>query len=394
MANKLWQTRKTVKLHPMMEEFCSGENAELDQELVAYDIAGSVAQAKMLKTIGILSEIELKEILKGLKWILKDYKKGSFSVKTEDEDVHTAVENKLVDLIGEPGKKLHTGRSRNDQILTDLRLYIKDQLIAVETLTGVLMVTLGQWGKKYTGVPMPGYTHMQKAMPSNVKLWVESYADALKNDLVLVQAAYKLADQNPLGSGAGFGVSLPLDKKLTAKLLGFSQVQDNPIACQHLRGKVELAILAAMSQIMITLSKFAQDVLLFTTSEFDFFEVAESLTTGSSIMPQKKNVDVMELVRGRTQVVIGLATQVAGICAGLPLGYNGDLQETKGPLMQGLKITLQSLQVCKLVVEGLKPNQDKLKAAMTPELYATDRAYELVKQGVPFREAYEQIKLH
>lgn len=394
MANKLWQTRKTVKLHPMMEEFCSGENAELDQELVAYDIAGSVAQAKMLKTIGILSEIELKKILQGLKQILKDYKERSFSVKTEDEDVHTAVENRLVELIGEPGKKLHTGRSRNDQILTDLRLYIKDQLIEVETLTGALMVTLGQWGKKYVGVPMPGYTHMQKAMPSNVKLWVESYAEALKNDLVLVHAAYKLADQNPLGSGAGFGVSLPLDKQLTAKLLGFTKVQDNPMACQHLRGKVELAVLAAVSQIMITLSKFAQDVLLFTTSEFDFFEVTESLTTGSSIMPQKKNVDVMELVRGRTQVVIGLATQVAGICAGLPSGYNGDLQETKGSLMQGLKITLQSLQVCKLVVEGLKPNQDKLKAAMTPELYATDRAYELVKQGVPFREAYEQIKLH
>lgn len=390
---KIWQVTKTMKTNPWVEEFLSGEDAKLDEQLTTYDIAGSVAHAQMLKAIGILTDKELKKMLWGLNKILKSYQSGSFKVEVQDEDVHTAVENKLIELIGEPGKKLHTGRSRNDQILTDLRLYIKDQLIAVETLTGVLMVTLGQWGKKYAEVPMPGYTHMQKAMPSSVKLWAESYEEALKNDLVLVQAAYKLADQNPLGSGAGFGVSLPLDKQLTAKLLGFAKVQDNPIACQHLRGKVELAVLAAMAQLMITLSKLAQDLLLFTTSEFDLLEVDEALTTGSSMMPQKQNLDVAELMRARAYKVIGLENMVAGMCAGLPSGFNRDMQETKGPLMQGLKITQDCLVMAKILIEGIKPKTDKLKVAMTEDLYATDKAYALVKKGVAFRDAYKQIKL-
>jgi argininosuccinate lyase len=389
---KIWQTSKSCKMNPLVESFLSGEDVGLDQKLVVYDITGSLAHSKMLFSIGLLTKKEQQQIAKGLNQIKKLYHQGKFVVTVADEDVHAAVETKLIELIGDAGNKLHTGRSRNDQVLTDLCLYCKDQLQLVEKLAKDLVKVFHKWGKKYAAVPMPGYTHMQKDMPTSVFTWIDSYGETLTNDLLLLKAAYQLADQNPLGSGAGFGVNLPLDKQLTARLLGFAKVQHNPIACQHLRGKLELAVLAAMGQIMITLSKLAQDLLLFTTQEFDFFQVDESLTTGSSIMPQKKNLDVAELIRAKAHVVGGYTAMVAGICAGLPMGFNRDMQETKGPMMQGLKTTKDSLSVTKVLITGIKPKASNLKAAMTADLYATDKAYELVKKGVPFRKAYQQIK--
>jgi argininosuccinate lyase len=389
---KLWQINNQSKINPLVEEFTSADQVMLDQKLIPYDIRGSLAHAQMLEKIGILKASELKAIKKGLAQLLDDYHKGSFCIKVDEEDCHTAIENALVKLVGEAGKKLHTGRSRNDQVLVALKLYIKEKLIEVEKATEQLRDSLLMWAKKYEEMPMPGYSHMQKAMPSSVKLWVESYASVFKDDLELVKAVYKLADQNPLGSGAGFGVSLPLDKKLTAKLLGFSKVQKNSLACQHSRGKIELAVLQTLAQLMITLSKLAEDVLLYSTQEFGFFTVNGDLTTGSSMMPQKKNLDVMEIVRARVQVVLAFCQQVGGIAAGLPSGYNRDLQETKEPLMKGLEITIQSLKVCQLVIRGLKPNKEVLQQAMTDELYLIDEVNALVKKGVPFREAYRQVK--
>ncbi len=397
---KLWhvrqaqceQTKTLNKLHQKVEEFMAGENIKLDQELVIYDIQGSVAHAKMLKEIGILTKGELGEILKGLKTILGEYKKGGFKIELEDEDVHTAVENKLVKLVGEVGKKLHTGRSRNDQILVDLKLYIKDKLGEVEKEAGVLIGALEGMAKKYGYIAMPGYTHMQKAMPTSIALWAQGYVATLKDDLILVKSVLELADQNPLGSGAGYGVSLQLDKQLTTKLLGFGKVQSNPISCQHSRGKIELAVIQVLVQVMITLSKLAADLLLFTTSEFDFFEVQEGLTTGSSIMPNKKNLDVAELIKAKAQMMVGWMSGVAGVCAGLPSGYNADVSETKEPLIKGLKVTSQCLDMSQLLIKNLKPNEKKLKAAMTDELYATDEVYKLVKKGVSFRDAYKKIK--
>ena len=394
---KLWQipsngtSKKQHKLHPLVEEFCSGEDVQLDQELVLYDIKGSLAHAKMLEKVGVLSKEELKKVIGGLKQILKQYQQGELVISRASEDVHTAVEVKLVELVGEAGKKLHTARSRNDQVLTDIKLYIKDKLAEVENETQELIGVLNGFGKKH-GDLMPGYTHMQKAMPSSLNLWAESFSAALKDDLGLVKAVVKLVDQNPLGSGAGFGVNLPVDKKLTANLLGFSKVQWNPLSCQHARGKVELAVLQSLSQIMVTLSKLAQDVLLYSTDEYGFFKVDETLTTGSSLMPQKKNLDVMELVRAKAHTLLGWSQLVGGVVAGLPSGYNRDVQETKGPLMRGLKATLESLKVCQLTVKGLEPQKQKLKEAMTGELYATEQVDELVKQGMPFRQAYRQVK--
>lgn len=226
-----------------------------------------------------------------------------------------------------------------------------------------------------------------------MRLWAGNFAALLQDDQKLLKTAYELVDQSPLGSGAAYGVPISVDKELTAKLLGFAKVQENPLACQNSRGKIELAVVHALSQVTLTLSILAEDLLLFTTSEFDFFHVDESLTTGSSIMPQKKNLDVMELVRAKAHVILGLSAQIGGIVAGLPSGYNRDIQETKQPLLQAFKITSQSLQVCALVVKGLEPNKSALKRAMTSELYATEKAYVLTHKGLPFRDAYKTIKI-
>ena len=328
MAKKLWQAT-SIKLHPLVDEFTSADQIILDQELVKYDIAGSMAHAQMLESIGLLTQTELKAILAGLKQILKNYHSGSFKIGADEEDVHTAVENKLVELVGDPGKKLHTGRSRNDQVLVDLKLYIKDKVKEVNNASEGLIKTLMAAAKKYQGIPMPGYTHMQKAMPSSVSMWLESYAETLKDDLMLTDAVYEMANQNPLGSGAGFGVNLPLNKQMTAKLLGFSKVQQNPMACQMSRGKVELALLSALAQIMITLSKFAQDVLLFTTSEFDLFTVGEAVVTGSSIMPQKQNPDVLETIKRKAIDIAGESFKISSVGRGNISGYNRDTQGVK-----------------------------------------------------------------
>lgn len=386
---KLWQTKNN--LNKAVEIFETKDDLVWDQKLVKYDCLGSIAHAQMLAKIGILTAGELKLVTDGLKEIIKLAKSGKFKLKEGDEDVHTKIENYLTAKCGEAGKKIHTGRSRNDQVLTAIRLYTKDQLKEITQELFTLTKLFKAYSKKYFKLEMPGYTHMQKAMPSSVGMWLGSFAESLEDDLKLLQTVTNLINQSPLGSGAGYGLPIDVKREVTAKLLGFAKVQNNPLYCQNSRGKFEASVLSALISILQTINKFAQDVLLFTTSEFGFFTVSEALTTGSSIMPQKQNVDLAELLRSKVHLVLGNYVAVVSLSSNLPSGYNRDLQDSKKPLFESLEITLSSLNMCQILLSGLKPNKDKLKKAMTPELYATADVLKLVQKGISFRSAYKKI---
>ncbi|HYT33667.1 MAG TPA: argininosuccinate lyase, partial [Ktedonobacteraceae bacterium] len=382
---KLWQ--KGYRLHEQVERFEGAQNSALDNALVRHDVWGSLAHAAMLKKIGILQDAEYQALKHALRDILGAQATGAFTVSPADEDVHTSVENYLVAEAGAVGKKIHMARSRNDQVLVDLRLYGKEQLHAVAGKLCRLCTALLNFADAHSAIPMPGYTHMQRAMLSSVGLWAASFSEALLDDETLLSTAYILNDQSPLGSAAGYGVPLSIDRQYCSDLLGFSRVQHNVIYVQNSRGKIEAAIVQALAQIMLDLSKLAQDILLFTTVEYGFFQVAQELCTGSSIMPQKRNPGVMELVRARTQTMLALQQQILGIVSGLPSGYNMDYQETKRPFMEALDLVQESLEICALVVNSISVNTERLIAACTFELFAADRAYELTATAnLPFRD--------
>ena len=387
---KLWQ--KGYHLNEQVERFEGAQNSALDNKLIRHDVWGSLAHAAMLKHIGILKDTEHQALKDALCNILKLEKAGTFTVLPAEEDVHTSVENYLVAEAGAVGKKIHMARSRNDQVLVDLRLYGKEQLHYVADKLCQLCAALLDFADAHADVPMPGYTHMQRAMLSSLGLWAASFSEALLDDEKLLSTAYDLNDQSPLGSAAGYGVPLAIDRQYCSDLLGFSRVQYNVIYVQNSRGKIEAAIVQALAQIMLDLSKLAQDILLFTTVEYGFFQVAQELCTGSSIMPQKRNLGVMELVRARTQTMLALQQQILGIVSGLPSGYNMDYQETKRPFMEALSLVQESLEICTLVVNSLDVNTDRLIAACTFELFAADRAYELTTTAnLPFRDAYRIV---
>ncbi|MEO7021006.1 MAG: argininosuccinate lyase [Ktedonobacteraceae bacterium] len=387
---KLWQ--KGYRLHEQVERFESAQNSLLDNRLIRHDVWGSLAHSAMLKKIGILSDEECGTLHKHLCNILRLADEGDFTVTQADEDVHTCVENYLTEQAGEAGKNIHTARSRNDQVLLDLRLYGKEQLNTVaERLSGLCQALL-TLASEHADTPMPGYTHMQRAMLSSVGLWAASFAESLLDDEQLLATAYQLNDQSPLGSAAGYGVPLAIDRQYVADLLGFERVQNNVIYAQNSRGKIEGAIVQVLMQIMLDLSKFAQDVLLFTTLEYGFFQVPQELCVGSSIMPQKRNVSVMELVRARTATMLALQQQILGIVSGLPSGFNMDYQETKRPFMDALDIVLESLEICTLVASNLSINTPNLVAACTFELFAADSAYEMAaSEHISFRDAYRIV---
>lgn len=387
---KLWQKNK-IKLNSIIEAFETKDDLILDQKLIKYDVIGSIAHAKMLHKIGILTSEELNKLEHGLQKILNLDSAGKFKLEHGDEDIHTKIENYLTKKYGEIGKKIHTARSRNDQVLTAIRLYNKNKLEKIQKHLLGLIQSFYQFSKKYASIPMPGYTHMQKAMPSSISLWAENFKDSLLDDLTLIKATYKLNNQSPLGSAAGYGAPIDLDKQLTAKLLGFDKVQENPLYCQNSRGKIEAAILASLMSILLTINKFASDLMLFTTSEFSFFMVSNELTTGSSIMPQKINLDIAELLRSKVHIVLGNYIQIISLSSNLISGYNRDIQDSKKPLMESLEITLDSLKVAKVLLENTVPNKEKLEAAMTEELYATDKALKLVLKGESFRDAYIKV---
>ncbi|GAC1388809.1 MAG: argininosuccinate lyase [Ktedonobacteraceae bacterium] len=387
---KLWQ--KGYRLNEQIECFEAAQNSLLDARLVRHDVWGSLAHIAMLAHISILTETEHQTLKKALQDILELEAQHEFIIRPSDEDVHTSVENHLAATTGAAGKKIHMARSRNDQVLVDLRLYGKEQLHQVAMKLCQCGDALLSFAEQHALVPMPGYTHMQRAMLSSVGLWAASFAEALLDDEQLLTAAYAMNNQSPLGSAAGYGVPIAIDRQYSSDLLGFARVQNNVIYAQNSRGKVEGAIVQALVQIMLDLSKFAQDVLLFSTVEYGFFQIPQELCTGSSIMPQKRNLGVMELVRARTQTMLALQQQILGIVTGLPSGYNMDYQETKRPFMEALDLVQESLEICTLVISGIEVNTEHLIAACTFELFAADRAYKLaIDANLPFRDAYRIV---
>ena len=386
---KLWQ--KDYSLNKLMEEFTVGRDFELDQNLVVSDCLASSAHGKMLASIGILGKDEIKSIDEGLKKIIELSLSASFSITLSDEDCHTAIENYLVSNIGDAGKKIHTGRSRNDQVLTCLRVYSRDFLFTFIKETVSLSETLCEFATEHAMTPMPGRTHMQIAMPSSIGLWAGAFAEELGDSLSMTMAVLNVIDQSPLGSAASYGVPIPLDREMTASLLGFSKVQNNVLYVNNSRGKFESIIIDSLDQVVLTISKMAQDLILFSLPEFGYFSLPAELCSGSSIMPQKKNPDGLELLRAKSASLSAYSIQIKNIIRSLPTGYNRDFQEVKEPFIRGIKLALQCVRIMQLTVSELVVNKENLKNAFTPEIFATDEAIKLVLSGKSFRDAYRDV---
>ncbi len=385
------------KLHLMeldgaVEGYTVGVDHVLDLKLVEADCFGSAAHAAGLGKIGMLTDADLKSLREGLVEIVMLSRKGEFEIDRAQEDCHTAIEAHLTSTLGEAGKRIHAGRSRNDQVVLACRLFAKWEM----TRLARSVITLGRaaldFARRHEMTPMVGRTHMQPAMPSTVGLWMGALAEAVADDLALMASAYELNDQCPLGSAASYGVTLPLDREYVSSLLGFAKVQNNAIYVANSRGKIEAAILGACTQIMIDLSRHAQDLMLFTMPEFGYFSLPEGSYTGSSLMPQKKNPCAMELVRARTSTVIAEHSRILMIVKGLPTGYNRDGQETKEPFMNGMAVTRASVNIMAATVAKLEVHEDRLLAGFHPGVFATDRALDLVAGGKPFRDAYREVK--
>ena len=386
---KLWE--KGYKLNKLIEDFTVGKDYILDQKLIGYDCIASIAHAKMLGKIGVFKKGEVKKLVRELNNIIQLNEKGRFRISRGQEDCHTAIENHLIKKLGDLGKKIHTGRSRNDQVLTALRLYYKKELTDCRNSVNEFIKTITRFLKQYGEIKLPGYTHTRKAMPSSIRIWGSSFVDSMRDNLELIDLALQFIDQSPLGTGAGYGVPLKIDRNYTAKLLGFKKLQKNPIYTQNSRGKFESTILHALSQTMLDLNKVATDLILFSIPELGYFELPKELCTGSSIMPHKKNPDVLELLRAKYHIILAYEFQVKNIIGNLPSGYNRDFQLTKEPTMKGLETTKESLSITGLIFRNLKVNKENCDKALTKDVYATEKVYKLVKKGIPFREAYRII---
>ncbi len=386
---KLWE--KGYSLNKEIEEFTVGNDYILDSKLVRYDCIASIAHAKMLNKIGILDNAELEKISAALNEIIKLDSVGKFIISKEDEDCHTAIEKYLTKKIGKAGKKIHMARSRNDQVATALRLYYKDSLNEISELANKFSSSLFLLKDRYRSVEIPGYTHMRKAMPSSIGMWADAFIESMSDNKRAILSAIELLDQSPLGTGAGYGLPMKVDRRLTAKLLKFSRVQKSPIYVQNSRGKFEFVILNAIAMIMFDLNKMASDIILFSMPEFGYFEIPREFCTGSSIMPHKMNPDVLELMRARYHQIAAAQAGVMGIASNLISGYNRDMQLTKGYVMDGIEAAKSSLKIASLIIKGLKVDRERCKEAMTKELYSVKDAYELAKKGVAFRDAYSKV---
>jgi argininosuccinate lyase len=387
---KLWE--KGYRLDADVERYTVGDDYLLDQALVRYDCQASIAHAGALRIAGVLSESERRKLVRGLRRILDLDEKGEFRIDPADEDGLTAIEKFLVATLGDLGKKIHTARSRNDQVVAALRLYARDKLATTLGLVDDFVRRARHKAAGLRAVKMPGYTHARKAMPSTFATWLEAAAASMKDNRITLRAARELLDQNPLGTGAGYGIPVfKLDRRRTARDLGFRRVQWNPLYVQNSRGKFEAIVVSALSNVMFDINKMAADLILFSMDEFGFVRLPKTLCTGSSIMPQKLNPDVLEIARAQYHVVVANEFRIRAITGNLMSGYNRDLQLTKKPLMESFDIVHSSIPVLGRVIEELEVDQEKCLKACTPEIYATEEAYRLVKAGIPFRDAYQEI---
>ena len=386
---KLWD--KGFSTDQKIDHFTVGNDRELDLHLAKYDVIASKAHAKMLGKIGLLTEKETNELVSELDTIAAKIENGTFIIEKNFEDMHSKIEFQLTLALGDTGKKIHTARSRNDQVLVAMHLYLKEELAEIKSMTKTLFDLLLNLADKYKRVLLPGYTHLQIAMPSSFGLWFSAYAESLIDDLYFVDAAFKIADQNPLGSAAGYGSSFPIDRNYTTKEMGFETMKYNVVAAQMGRGKVEKAAAFAMANIAATLSKMAMDICLYMSQNFDFISFPDELTTGSSIMPHKKNPDVFELVRGKCNKLQSIPNQLTMVINNLPSGYHRDLQLVKEIIVPAIQDMKACLEIMTFSLREIKVNDGILEDPKYDYLFSVDTLNELVQNGMPFRDAYKQM---
>ena len=391
MKQYVWQSGGGAAADESIMQFLAGEDVLLDRELFPFDIQATAAHVRGLARIGILGEAESGRLVELLEQLQQEFRDGVFALDERFEDGHSAIEMYLTERAGEMGAKVHTGRSRNDQVAVATRLYLKDRLHRLVELNGRIALACLRKAEQHADLPMPGYTHLQRAVPSSVGLWMGAFAEAFSDNLLLAANTLEVVDCSPLGTAAGYGVNLPLDRDGVARELGFSRLQVNPMYAQNSRGKFELLTLQAVSHAMQDLRRLAWDLSLFTTSEFSFVALPEAYTTGSSIMPNKTNPDVVELLRGRAATVEAAIVEIQSVLS-LPSGYQRDLQLTKAPLIRGMTASLQALEIVPAMIGGLSFQERTMREAISVEMFATDLALEQAARGVPFRTAYLEAK--
>jgi len=393
------KTEETITdraVDPDILAYTVGDDPVLDMDLAVWDCLGTAAHVTMLSEMHVDPPVVTKEeaarVRAELAKVVASVRSGGFTIEESDQDVHMAVERRLTETLGDLGKKIHTGRSRNDQVAVDVRLHVKDQLLGLEGELAALAGALVEFGRAHDRVPLVGRTHLQPAMPSSVGVWATGHAEMILDQTANLEAAYKLNDLCPLGSAAGYGVPLPLDRQRTSDLLGFARPIHNVFGASMARGEDEAALLSALAQLMAVLSRLAEDMILFSMPEFGYFKLPRAYCTGSSIMPQKYNPDVLELVRSKTAQVLGLATASLSMLHAMPGGYNRDLQDCKGLYMKGLDTTRTTLRILAKVVAGMSIDETALRRGFIPGVFATDVALRKVAAGTPWREAYHQVR--
>jgi argininosuccinate lyase len=376
---------------PEVAEYTAGSDRALDNRLLAYDVLGTLGHLVALEAAGVVTAREAARLRGALRRALRDARRGTFTIGADDEDAHSALERRLVRELGELGERVHAGRSRNDQVAVDLRLFARDRLLAVGDALLDAVAALLAFARRYRAVVFPGYTHLRRAMPSTIGLWAAGFADALLDDLGPLGAALNLVDRSPLGSAAGYGVPLALDRGRVARALGFAGVQRTVTAVQGTRGKLEAVVLSALWNVGFDLAKLAWDVTLFSGAEYGYLVLQPELATGSSIMPHKRNPDVFELTRARAGVIEGCLHEAMAIAGRLPSGYHRDFQLTKGPLLRGLDTALEMMRMTAWAVPRLAVDRARCAEAVAGDVLATDEVFRRVRAGAPFRKAYRQV---
>lgn len=387
---KIWQ-KKGTKVRDHIDQFTVGDDRQWDLRLAPYDIIASQAHAKMLGKVGLLSQSEVDQLIEGLTELSTEVKEGRFTISDEFEDVHSKIEYELTKTYGDVGKKIHTARSRNDQVLVAMQLFLKNEIQEIKQLVKALFEQYMTLADRYKDQLLPGYTHLQIAMPSSFGLWFSAYAEILADEVLLLNTVYTLCDQNPLGSAAGYGSSFPIDRQDTTATLGFDTLKYNVVAAQMSRGKLEKNLAQAIGSLAGTLSRFSMDVCLYMSQNFDFISFPDDITTGSSIMPHKKNPDVFELIRGKCNKLQALPNELAMMSTNLPSGYHREMQLFKGPIMQAIDEIKSCLSMTTSSIAEVLVKQDILSDEKYTHVFSVDALHKLIQQGVPFRDAYVQI---